>query len=339
METTTAPLATAPKRLLGVLALLGALVAAGVASIAVGATSIPFGDSFAAIFDPNGTDDALKIRELRGPRTLVAITVGAALGVAGALIQGMTRNPLADPWILGIESGAALAVVVAIFALGVTASSDYAWFALAGAAIAWTVVYVLGATGRGRVTPINLTLAGAAMGALLAALTSAVIVLDAQTLDEYRRWVVGSVADRDLGVLAGVLPVVGAGLLIALLGGRSLNALSLGEDVARSLGQRVAVAQVSLAGAIVLLAGGAVAIAGPIAFVGLTVPHAARALAGPDYRWVVPLSALLGAILLLTADIVGRVIAPAEVPVGIVTAAVGAPVFIALVRRRRLAAL
>jgi iron complex transport system permease protein len=324
----------------GLLAALVLLAAASVASIAVGSVHVSLGDVLEAVVDPQGTDEHVIVRDVRVPRTLVGIAVGAALGVAGALLQGMTRNPLADPGILGFEAGAAFAVVVAIFLLGVSSIAGYVWFALAGAAVAGGVVYTLGASGGSRAAPVTLALAGAAVTALLTAFTSAVLVLDVRTLDEFRFWVAGSLAGRDLAILAGALPFMAAGLLLALGSGRALNAQALGEDMARSLGQRVGRARAGAAAGSVLLSGAAVAVAGPVGFIGLTVPHAARAIAGPDYRWVTPYSAVLGAVLILLADVIGRVIAPpSEVPVGIVMAVVGVPAFIALVRRRRLAEL
>jgi iron complex transport system permease protein len=323
----------------GLAAATCALLVCMVASLAIGAVRIPPGDVFAALTSSNGSDAHLVVTELRVPRTALGVLVGAALGVAGALMQGVTRNPLAEPGILGVNAGAAFAVVVAIETLKVDTVAGYVVFALGGAAIAAVVVHVLGATG-GRATPVKIALAGAVLTSLLLALTSAILVLDATTLDEFRFWIVGSIAGRDAGVLWSVLPFLAAGLLLAIPAGRWLNALALGDDVARSLGQRVSRIQAIAAVAFVLCSGGAVAAAGPIAFVGLTVPHIARVLVGPDYRWIVPFSAVLGALLLLAADIFGRVIAaPAEVEVGIVTAAIGAPFFIWLVRRRRLAAL
>jgi iron complex transport system permease protein len=327
-------------RTAGLLAALVVLAAVSAASVAVGSVHISLGDVVGALVDPQATDEHVIVRDVRVPRTLVGIAVGAALGIAGALLQGMTRNPLADPGILGFEAGAALAVVAAIFLLGVSSIAGYVWFALGGAAVAGGVVYALGASGGSRAAPVTLALAGAAVTALFTAFTSAILVLDVQTLNEFRFWVAGSVAGRDLAVLAGALPFMAVGLLLALGSGRALNAQALGEDLARSLGQRVGRARAGAAAASVLLSGAAVAVAGPVAFIGLTVPHAARAIAGPDYRWVLPYSAVLGAILILVADVIGRVVAaPAEVPVGIVMAAVGVPAFIALVRRPRVAEL
>jgi iron complex transport system permease protein len=324
----------------GLAAAGAALAGCVLASLAIGSLDVPLGEVIAAFTAFQETDEHVIVRELRVPRTEVGLLVGAALGASGALMQGVTRNPLADPGVLGINAGAALAVVLAIFLLGVTSVAGYAWFALAGAALSAVVVLALGGTGRGGATPIKLALAGAVLAALLVALTSAVLVLDVSTLDEFRFWIVGSIAGRDSGVALSVLPFIAAGLVVALVAGRWLNALALGDDVARSLGQRVGRARAAAAAGFVLLAGGAVAAAGPIVFVGLTVPHAARALVGADYRWIVPWSAVLGAILLLASDVAGRVIArPAELEVGIVTAALGAPAFIWIVRRPRLAEL
>jgi iron complex transport system permease protein len=310
------------------------------ASLAVGSLDIPVGEVVAAFTARADTDAHAIVHELRVPRTEVGLLVGGALGACGALMQGVTRNPVAEPGILGINAGAAFAIVIAIFVLGVTSVAGYAWFALLGAGVASLLVFALGASGSGGATPVKLALAGAVLSALLLALTSAVLVVDVETLDDFRFWAVGSIAGRDTGVALTVLPFIAAGLVLALLAGRHLNALALGDDVARSLGQRVGRARAAATAGFVLLAGGAVAAAGPIAFVGLTVPHAARAIVGPDYRWIVPYSVVLGAILLLASDVAGRVVArPAELEVGIVTAAIGAPAFIWLVRRPRIAEL
>jgi len=272
------------------------------------------------------------------PRTLVAVMVGVALGLSGALMQGLTRNPLADPGILGVSAGAALAVVVGIFVFGVGSLTGYVWFAFAGAAVTSFVVYALGALGRDGATPVKPALAGAAVTAFLGSITTTVLLLDVATLDQYRFWGVGSVSGRDMTLAAQVAPFLLVGAAMALSAGRSLNALALGDDVARSLGARVGLSRIFSAVAVVVLVGGATAAAGPIGFVGLTVPHVARAITGPDYRWVLAYSAVLAPSLLLLSDVLGRVVARAgEIQVGIVTAVIGAPVFIALVRRRTLA--
>jgi len=255
-------------------------------------------------------------------------------------MQGLTRNPLADPGLLGVSAGAALAIVVGISVLGVSSLSGFVWFGFGGAAVASVGVYVLGSLGRDGATPVKLAVAGAAVTALLGSFTTAIVLLDAQTLDEYRFWAVGSLAGRDAATAGQVLPFVAVGVVLALASARALNALSLGDDVARALGQRVGASRAVGALAVTLLTGAAVAAAGPIGFVGLVVPHVVRAVTGPDYRWILPYSAVGGPLLLLISDILGRVIAPpGEVQVGIVTALVGAPFFIALVRRRRLAQL
>lgn len=335
-----AALRTDRARRAGLAAGVGGLAVLALLSLAVGAATIPLHEVVAAFTAPDDSDAHAVVRELRLPRTEAAVLVGAALGAAGALMQGVTRNPLAEPGLLGINAGAAFAVVCAISLLGADTTVAYTGFALLGAAGAAVLVALLAAGARGGATPVRLALAGAVLSALLVSLTSAVLVFDVQTLDQFRFWIVGSIAGRGQDVVLGVLPVIAAGLALALLAGRSLNALALGDDVARSLGVDVARARLLATGGFVLCAGGAVAAAGPVAFVGLTVPHAARALVGPDYRWVVPYSMAMGALLLLGADIAGRLAArPAEVEVGIVTAAVGAPFFLWLVRRRRLTAL
>jgi iron complex transport system permease protein len=326
-------------RALGLLALGALLVFVLLASVAVGSKQIPLPTVLDALFAYDSTqNDHLIVRSLRIPRTVVGLLVGVALGLAGAAMQGVARNPLADPGILGVSAGASLFVVLAIFWLGVTTPLGFVWFAFAGAAITAVVVYGLGSLGREGATPVKLALAGAAISALLGSITTAVLLVDIATLDQYRFWAVGSLAGRDTELVTQMAPFFIVGTAVALLTARQLNALALGDDVARSLGQRVGLARLTSAVAVVVLVGAATATAGPIAFVGLTVPHVARALTGPDYRWVLPYSAVLAPILLVGSDIVGRVVArPGEIQVGIVTALIGAPFFVALVRRRKLA--
>jgi iron complex transport system permease protein len=323
------------------LALVAGCVLAALVSIAVGAKPIGLGQVVDALLHHDRTvEDHLIVWDLRIPRTVLALMVGAALGLAGGVMQGVTRNPLADPGLLGVNAGASIAVVTAITVFGVTTPSGYIWFAFVGAAAAGLVVYAIGAMGRGGATPVKLAIAGAAVSALLGSLTAAILLLHSATLDQYRFWAVGSVAGRDLDVTAAVAPFLALGAALALGSSRALNGLALGEDVARSLGQRIGLARALTASSVVLLCGGATAAAGPIWFVGLTVPHIARAVTGPDHRWLLPYAALLGAILLTLADVIGRVVArPGELYVGIVTAFVGGPVFIAFVRRRRVAEL
>ncbi len=334
-------LATSWTRGGGLAVAMAVLVVIGFASVAYGSKSIPLATVWDALWDYDASvDDHLIVRSLRVPRTILGLAVGAALGVAGAVKQGVTPNPLADPGILGIEAGASLAVVTGIYVFGIGSLTGYVWFAFAGAAVASVVVYVLGSLGRGGATPVKLALAGAAMASLLGSFTSAILLLDVATLDQYRFWVVGSLAGRDGQVAAQVLPFLAVGLLLAAGSARQLNVLALGDDVARSLGQRVQLARLTSAVAVILLCGAATAACGPIGFIGLTIPHIARAICGPDYRWILPWSVVLAPVLLLGADILGRIVArPGELQVGIVTALLGAPFFIALVRYRKLAEL
>lgn len=312
-----------------------------VASLAIGAKSIPWSTVFEAFinYDPANTD-LLIIRELRVPRTLLGLIVGLALGAAGALMQGVTRNPLADPGLLGVNAGAAFAVVLAIWLFGIRTILGLVWFAFIGAAIASVVVYLLGSGGRSGATPVRLALAGAALAALLGAMTRGVTLIDQATLDQFRFWAVGSFSGRTEGIAAQVAPFIVVGLIFALAVARQLNALALGEDAARGLGTHVGQAQAASVIGITLLTGAAVAAAGPIGFIGLVVPHVARSFFGPDQRWLLPASALLGSVFLLMADTLGRIVArPSEIQVGIMTAAIGGPVFIYLVRRTRMAQL
>lgn len=329
------------RRLLGLILLAALLLATLAASFVLGARPTSLGEVLPALSTPSATDDiSLVVWQLRFPRTLLALCVGAALGLAGALIQGHTRNPLADPGILGISAGASLAVVLGIFILGISAPAEYVWLALAGSAVAAVIVFGASSIGHGAANPMSLILAGAALSAFLTAMTTAITLADQSSLDKMRFWATGSVADRPLDVLWAVLPflIVGAG--IALASTPAMNALALGEDIATSLGIPVALTRLLGIFAITLLAGGGTAAAGPIGFVGLVVPHLARGITGPDHRWLLPYAGLLGAILVLAADIIGRVVArPGELQVGIVLALVGAPFFIFLVRRRKLVSL
>ncbi|WP_298176694.1 iron chelate uptake ABC transporter family permease subunit [Saccharomonospora sp.] len=328
-------------RALGLLAAVLALAFVALLSVWLGSKDIPFTETWNVLLDGSGDSDAaIIIHDYRIPRTLLGIMVGAALGLAGALMQALTRNPLAEPGILGVNTGASTGMVVAIAFLGITSVVGYVWFALVGAAVASFVVYVLGATGRGAASPERLVLAGAALTAVLYAFNTAVLLSDTEAYDEYRFWMVGSLAGRYYDVLMPLLPFVVVGVVIALPLVRSLNALAMGDDLGRALGSHPNRTRVLGAIAVTLLCGSATAAIGPVAFVGLAVPHAARLLVGPDQRWVLPYSLVLAPLLLVGSDVIGRVIAsPGEVQVGIVTAVIGVPVFCALCRRRRLASL
>ncbi|MCL4258220.1 MAG: iron ABC transporter permease [Anaerolineales bacterium] len=285
-------------------------------------------------FDDTNTSH-LVIRNLRMPRAVTAALVGAALAVAGAVMQGLTRNPLADSGLLGIEAGAALAVMVAVLYLGVNSLSSFALFAFVGAGVSGAAVYAIGSVGRGGPTPIKLTIAGAALGTMLASITSLLAIMHPLSYDQVRFWMAGSVAGREMELIAQGAVYILIGLALAILLGRQITTLSLGDDIARSLGLNVLWVKLLSALAVVVLAGTSVSLAGPIGFVGLVAPHAVRFFTGPDYRWVIPYGALLGAIFMVVADVVSRVVMrPMELPVGLMTAAIGGPIFIYLVRAK-----
>ena len=345
---TSAPSGKFPHRLIGLGFLFLLLLASTVASIVFGSRQIPFGDVF-AVFRDLGTAfghaeglnvDQRVIVELRIPRTLLGLVAGAALGVSGALIQGHTRNPLADTGILGINYGASLAVVASFSVLGVTSVWATSMWAFGGAIAATALVFSLASIGGGQANPMTLVLGGAALSAVLSAIISGFILTDDANLERMRFWTVGSIAGRDLTVFYGVLPFILAGLVLAFIAAPRLNLLNLGDDIASGLGINTQRARLIGMALIALLAGAATAAAGPITFIGLVVPHLVRAFTGPDYRWILPYSALTGAVLMLFADVVGRLIArPGELQVGIVLAFVGAPFFIALIYRRRVVAI
>lgn len=303
------------------------------ASIAFGAADIKPATVWAAVTAFDATDtNHLIIQTLRMPRALTAALVGAALATAGAIMQGLTRNPLADPGLLGIQAGAALAVVAAVMFFHIASMSAYALFAFAGAGVTAMIVYTLGSMGRGGATPFKLTIAGAAVTALLSSFTTAILLFNERTLEEVRFWLVGSVAGRDMTLVMQSAPYFIGGLALSLVLARQITTLALGDDVAAGLGQNVALIKGLATLATVVLSGVAVALAGPVGFVGLVIPHVVRFFVGVDYRWILPYSMLLGGSFLVASDVIGRVIArPSELAVGVMTALIGGPVFIALV--------
>ncbi|MEV4927761.1 iron chelate uptake ABC transporter family permease subunit [Streptomyces roseoverticillatus] len=323
-------------RAAGLLAATGLLLLVAVASIAVGAKPLPLEAVWDGLFHTPHGEAGVIVRDVRLPRTLLGLLAGAALGLSGAVMQALTRNPLAEPGILGVNAGAAAAVVSAITFLGVTSTGDYVWFALLGAAVVAVVVHVLGGS-RGA-TPVRLALAGTAVTYALYGYVNSVQLMDSAALDRMRFWTVGSLASANADIIRQVLPFIAAGTLLALALARPLNAMALGDDSARALGTRPARTRVLALTAVTLLCGAATAACGPIVFIGLIVPHLVRALTGPDQRWILPYAAVLSPVLLLGADVLGRVVTrPGELQTGIVTAVIGGPVFIHLVRRRRVA--
>ena len=316
-------------------AAVAALLVAVVLSLAVGARTIPPSEVFDALLNGGHSNSAEVVRNMRVPRTLIGLMVGAALALAGTALQGITRNPIADPGILGISQGASVGVVLAIAYAGVHTLTGYVWFAFAGAALASVAVYAVASSGRGGATPVKLALGGAAINALLVSVTTGVLTTKASALDEFRFWQVGSLAGREAAVAGQIWPFLLVGTVLVLSVARGLDALALGEDVAKGLGQKVATVRIVGGIGATVLTGVGVAAAGPIAFIGLAVPHIARAVVGSDHRWVLPMAALLGPVMLLVSDVVGRVLfPPSEVPAGVMTALLGVPFLVTLVRRK-----
>lgn len=308
-----------------------------IVSLAFGSRSIPIGEVLRALFTGLDSDNATVITSQRLPRTLLGVAAGVALGVSGALMQAHTRNPLADPGLFGVNAGATFAVALLVFGLGVTAPAAMVAAALIGSGVVATLVFLLGLGGARGGGMVMLAVVGTTLGALLAALTTAMVMLDRQTLDVLRFWGVGSITLRNLDLLPVVAPLFAIGIVLALVNAFSLNALGLGDEVAQSLGTSVRSARVVGILAITLLAGTATAVCGPIGFLGLVAPHAVRAVTRHDQRWLVPLSGLAGASILLLADTMGRVmLEKIELDVGIAMALIGAPMLLLLTRSRRL---
>ncbi|WP_245721828.1 FecCD family ABC transporter permease [Nocardia crassostreae] len=318
---------------------VAALAAACLLSLLVGTKSIPVGEVWNALWSSAGSPDHLIVTEYRVPRTLVGLLAGMALGVAGCLMQGLTRNPLADPGLLGINAGAAFGITLAVAFLGAAEITSYVWFGFSGAAAVSLVVYRIGTAGRQGSDPIRLTLAGVAVTAVLTGLTKGLILLNPKAFEEWRHWESGALTGRGYDVIAGAAPFIAIGLIAAIIASRSLNAVALGEDLAHALGVNVGRTRLLTAVALTLLCGTATAAVGPITFVGLAVPHIARWIVGPDQRWIVAYSMVLAPILVIGADVLGRVLIPSdEVPAGLVSAFLGAPALIYLARRARMGA-
>ncbi|OLT36990.1 iron ABC transporter permease [Actinomadura sp. CNU-125] len=322
-----------PARAAGLLGAAALLLVIVLLSLAIGAKPLSLGEAWNGLIDP-ASDAYTVVHEMRLPRTLLGLLAGTALGLAGAVMQALTRNPLADPGILGINAGAAAVVVSAISFLGITSFTGFVWFAFAGAGLVAVLLYAVGG-GRGA-TPARLALAGSALNAALFSYVNAVQLLDTASLDRMRFWTVGSLAAAQDYTVVRVAPFVAAGLVMALLLARPLNAMAMGEDAARALGAPAARARGAAIVTVTLLCGAATAACGPIVFVGLMVPHFVRALTGPDLRWLLPYCAVLSPALMLGADVLGRVVVrPAELQVGVVMAVAGGPVFLYFVRRPR----
>ncbi|WP_370644558.1 FecCD family ABC transporter permease [Actinoplanes sp. L3-i22] len=321
---------TGAVRAAGLVAALAVLAVVLVLGIGFGARFLSPGEVWAGLVD-SGSPYYRIVHEMRLPRTLLGLLVGLALGLAGAIMQALTRNPLADPGLLGINAGASAAVATSAAFFGVATFSGYVWFALAGSAAVTALVYAVG--GGRAATPARLALAGAALNAALYSYVSAVLLANTASIQKVRFWTVGSLASADFDTLGKLTPFIAAGVLLALATARPLNALSLGDDAARALGARPGVIRAMVIVAVTLLCGAATAACGPIVFVGLLIPHLVRPITGPDLRWMLPYTAVLAPVLLVGADVLGRVVgSPGELQVGVVTAVLGGPLFLYLVR-------
>lgn len=322
-------------RLLWLAVVLAVLVLLGALSVAIGTRQVGLDDILAGLRGEVGTIAQAAV-SARIPRTVLAVLAGASLGLSGALMQGVTRNPLADPGILGVNTGAALAVVIAVAWFGISAAQSFIWVAVFGAGATAVFVYAIGSLGRGGATPLKLALAGTATSIAFYSLVVAVMLTRGDIAGGLQAWQIGGVGGATFARMQPVLPFLAAGLLLAAASARRLNSLALGDELAAGLGERVALARGVAALSAILLCGAITAVCGPIGFVGLIVPHLCRLLVGVDHRWLLPFSALTGAALLVASDVMGRIIArPGELDVGIVTAFIGAPFFIWVVRRQR----
>ncbi|ALC89054.1 iron ABC transporter [Bacillus sp. FJAT-18017] len=318
----------------GLFAAIISLLALMGASIVFGYTDTTIKMAIDTFTNFNGSNEHIIIESVRLPRALIAAAVGASLGIAGVLLQTLTKNPLASPDIFGVNAGAGMMVVIAVTILKVDSLQAFTWLSFLGAAVAAVGIYAVGSFGREGLTPMKLTLAGAALTAMFASFTQGLLVLNEAALEQVLFWLAGSVSGRDLENLTAVLPYLIVGWLGSLLIAGKMNVLAMGEDVAKGLGLNTAFVKIALGVLVILLAGGAVAVAGPIGFIGIVIPHITRSIVGIDHRWTIPYAALLGAMLLLAADIASRyLLMPQEVPVGVTTAIIGTPFFIYIARR------
>lgn len=303
-------------------------------SIVYGYTDTTWKMAIDAFTDFNGTNEHIVIQSVRLPRALIASAIGASLAISGVLMQTLTKNPLASPDIFGVNAGAGLAVVTGVTVFGISNLQVFTWLSFLGAAIAAISIFMIGSMGRGGLTPMKLTLAGAAMTAMVASLTQGLLVSNEALLEQVLFWLAGSVSGRSLDNLVAVLPYLAVGWGLALIMSGKMNVLSMGEDVAKGLGLNIVFLKLVLGLAIILLSGGSVAVAGPIGFIGIVVPHLTRSIVGIDHRWLIPFSGLFGAVLLIAADVISRyILMPREVPVGVMTAIIGTPFFIYIARK------
>jgi iron complex transport system permease protein len=303
------------------------------ASLAIGSRSVGLRQVVDGLFHAEIVSLETNIVRKRISRTIFSLLCGSALGVSGALMQAVTRNPIADPSILGVNMGASLFVVFGIAFLGIDTANEYIWLSLTGSALTAVFVYGIGSMGRGGATPLKLALAGVATSAALSSLVSAIMIPRSRVMDQFRFWQVGSVGAATWEGITTFGPFILFGILIGFLSAPALNAMALGDETARGLGVRVGTVRAAAAFASVVLCGATTALAGPIGFIGLLAPHIVRLLLGADQRFTIPMSALAGGIILTIADVAGRVaVSPGELEVGVVTAFIGAPLLIMLAR-------
>ncbi|MDO5067780.1 MAG: iron chelate uptake ABC transporter family permease subunit [Propionibacteriaceae bacterium] len=328
------------RRGVGLLLILVALTLSLLLSLMVGSNMQPLGETWRGLIHPDDSQASVIVWSLRVPRTMLAVVVGVAYGIAGALIQAITRNPLADTGILGVNAGAGFAVTLGVTCFGAAGHTAFMWWAMAGALVTTVLVHLIGSGGRLDASPVTLVLAGVALGAVLGGISSALELMNPTTFERLRLWGIGTVAVVDTDGALAMTPYLAAALLIAAAIAGPLNAVALGDDLATALGANIILTRVLGVVAVTLLAGTATALTGGIGFVGLMVPHVVRWFTGPDQSWVLACSALSAPVLVVLSDVLGRVIVPSgELQVGIVTAILGAPVLIVLVRRRRVSGL